>query len=82
MEKYFKKEFLYFKIGVVDVVIVVDKNRLEYRCCEDYNKFIEEEKFDILLVSFIVLIGIDIILKYFDSYWGINWGVIFVNIFV
>ena len=81
LEKYFKKEFPHLKIGVVDAATVVDKNRLEYRCCEDYNKFIEEEKFDILLVSPIVSTGTDITSKHFDSYWGINWGVISVNTF-
>lgn len=65
----------------VDSEIVGDKERLEYRCFNNFNEFIEREQFDVFLVFFVLEIGIDIIIKYFDFYWGINWGIIFVNFF-
>ena len=81
LEKYFQNKYPHLKIGVVDAATVADEQRLEYRCYEDYNKFIEKEKFDILLVSPVVSTGTDITSKHFDSYWGINWGIIPVNTF-
>lgn len=81
LEKYFKGKYPNLKIGVVDAATVADKERLEFRCYEDYNAFIDREKFDILLVSPVVCTGTDITSKHFDSYWGINWGVISVNSF-
>ena len=81
LEQYFKARFPGLKIGSVDASTAYDKERIEFRCYEDYNAFIEREQFDILLVSPVVSTGTDITSKHFDSYWGVNWGVISVNSF-
>ena len=81
LEKYFMIKFPGLKIGAVDAATAYDENRIEFRCYENYNAFIEREQFDILLVSPVVSTGTDITSKHFDSYWGINWGVISVNSF-
>ena len=81
LEQYFKARFPGLKIGSVDASTAYDKERIEFRCYENYNAFIEREQFDILLVSPVVSTGTDITSKHFDSYWGVNWGVISVNSF-
>ena len=81
LEQYFKARFPGLKIGSVDASTAYDKDRIEFRCYEDYNAFIDREKFDILLVSPVISTGTDITSKHFDSCWGVNWGVISVNSF-
>ena len=81
LEEIIKNKFPHLKVMRVDSETVGDKERLEYRCFNNFNEFIEREQPDVLLVSPVLETGIDITTKHFDSYWGINWGITSVNSF-
>ncbi|NET30252.1 plasmid replication protein, CyRepA1 family [Okeania sp. SIO1I7] len=81
LELLLKEKYPHYKIMRVDSHTVADPTREEYMCMEDVNKFIEDKMPDILLISPVLETGIDISTDYFDSYWGMNWGVTSINSF-
>ena len=81
LEILLKKKYPHCKIMRIDAETVVNPHRKEYMCMKNINSFIEREAPDILLISPVLETGIDITSTYFDSYWGMNWGVTSVNSF-
>lgn len=69
------------KILRIDADTVSDPSRVEYGCANNINKYIELQKPDVILITPVLETGIDISLKYFDSYWGMNYGIVPVDSF-
>lgn len=82
LEKYYKRKYPHLIVMRIDAETVVDPTRKEFNCMENINNFIQTYQPDILFISPVLETGIDIsITDYFDSYWGMNWGISSVNSF-
>ena len=81
LEILLQKKYPHCKIMRIDAETIVNPQRKEYMCMKNINNFIEREAPDVLLISPVLETGIDISSTYFDSYWGMNWGVSSVNSF-
>lgn len=86
LEAYFKKKYPHLRILRIDSETVADPNHPAYECTQNItdrnhpaygqsriNEIIKD--YDLVITSSVIETGVSIDCRYFDSVWGIYWGV-------